>query len=269
MPARIYTTTKKSKSQKKQSIKVRKLKTFFRTNTSYLLGIIVVALFLVAVYIVYRFFFLTDRYRINDIQILGAENFSNPQDLHKLTSEQVSGENLILFDPERLMPTILNNYQSIKSVTFSKDYPSTLNITVQERDPIAILKTNDGSYLVDREGYILGYVSGDFHDLPEILFASELHVGQTIRASLVPLYVSLLSELDKKEYDASSISVDIRGVSFYLEDVFITLGSDKRIGSSIALLDDLLLQFSLEGKSAKKIDLRYDKVIVEFEEANP
>ncbi|MGL5956249.1 MAG: cell division protein FtsQ/DivIB [Brevinema sp.] len=52
----------------------------------------------------------------------------------------------------------LERLELIKQVDIQKDLPYTLTIIIKERQPVAILKTEQTNYTVDKEGYILSLI---------------------------------------------------------------------------------------------------------------
>ncbi len=206
-------------------------------------------------------------FRVSKIEISGTNTFVNETDLENLVHGKVSGKHIASLNTEIVQNLLKDNFLGAKNITVTKKLPNTVVVTVQERVPLAVVKSEKGNdyFMVDEDGYVLGLVNAETTNLPKIAYEGELYVGYFIDKDLIPLYLGLLTNLDSEKIPASSVSVSDRYVSFYIAgptQVFV--GKDKDIMSSIKLLAELVKQLGLEGKDVRKIDLRYDKVIVQY-----
>ena len=147
-----------------------------------------------------------------------------------------------------------------------KDYPSRVVVEITERVPLAVVYSSrsDEHFLVDEEGYVLGIVDEERTNLPKVTYNGTLQVGFFLDEDLVPLYLELLNSLDATNLKASSVSVSERYISFYIDDsVQVLVGRSKDLSNSVKILSELVKQLALEGAEIRRIDLRFDKVIVE------
>lgn len=214
------------------------------------------------------FVFSSTFFVVSEIETVGASTFVSDVDLRNLTEEQVFGNYIFSINTFDLEETLTKTFQGAQSIRVSKIYPRRIKVEVIERTPIAILKNERSSdyYMVDGEGYILGLASDEYLYLPKILYEGELHVGLFVDKSLVPLYSQLINSIEEHNLKVSTISVNSRYIYFFLEsaiDVFIS--TKDNVSQSVEIVSDLFKQLSLEGKDVTKIDLRYDKVIVEYD----
>jgi len=142
----------------------------------------------------------------------------------------------------------LEKHPWIFSSSVRINHPGTLNISVQERVPIAILR---GEYenAIDSEGLILGKMPSSIKScLPNILGFSEKEVGTFIQNSGIKDIIEILGVLKKlKWFSNKCLSINKTTDGFYLlkfrrEDFRVKI-SQKELISQIARLVSVLELF--------------------------
>lgn len=212
------------------------------------------------------FTFFTDFMRISKIKVIGDSKFVNVYDVETLIKNQAIGQNIILFDSNKLSKSLALSFQGAKKFDVKKKLPDTLELYIYERIPMLLIsnKTDSDLYMVDIEGYILGNVREDFVNLPRLIYSGDIKVGYFINRDLVPVFTDIQKAMDENNLQMSSVSFNDRYTHLFLNnDIEVFIGNKKNKSLAISILADLIKQFKIEGKSLKKIDLRYDKVIVE------
>jgi cell division septal protein FtsQ len=215
----------------------------------------------------YLAIFKYEIFNISNTEVTGAQRYVSEIDLKELVKSRAYGKNLITFNTTKLKETLVNDFQGAHEISVVKKYPKTLKIIVNERQPTALVYGRDESllYIVDSEGYVLGQVSPDVSDLPKIYYDGEIAVGYFLDRELMAVYMEVISAVDVEKISASSVSVYSDYLALYVDDAIeVFLGKNKNIESSIKILSGLLTQLKAEGKNAKRIDLRYDKVVVSY-----
>ena len=77
--------------------------------------------------------------------------------------------------------------------------------------------------------------------------------------------MELYQNIEKNNIKASSVSFNSYYMELNLESgIKLLVGTDKSITKSLEYVLNLIRQLNVEGRNIKKIDLRYDKVIVEY-----
>ncbi len=244
-------------------------KTFFRKSSKYLWWLLGLSLLALVLYAFYFFILKSSLFRISQIEVVGATKFVSSTDLQRVAIQNLEGDFIFQLDENSLADVFRHSFLGIKEVSFTKDLPNKVTIQVLERVPLAIVfNPRDAEhFLVDIEGYILGTVSSEYQDLPEVFYNGPLHVGGFIDKDLIPLYLSLITSIDETGLKTSSISIEKRNINFYVNDkTRVFLDKQKSISESIHIIDQLYMRLSLEGKNINRIDLRYDKVVVEYDE---
>lgn len=250
---------------------VNKPRLFLRVLAKHSKKFLLAFLVLSIIYVLYYAFFKANIFRVSRIVFNSSSSFVNEKELSSLIEVNSFGEYIFSVDAARLENISEDAFLGAKSISIVKVYPDTLEVTIEERVPLAIVynpRTDPPEYfMVDIEGYLLGLVDITTTNLPKVEYYEPLQVGYFIDKDLTPLYLSLIGSLDKADLQASSISIDRREIKFYLDDAVETyLSRDKSIEGSVAVLDQLKDQLDLEGDKVNKIDLRYDKVVVQYDE---
>jgi len=213
-------------------------------------------------------------FRVTRVDVLGEGRFVNLEDVRKIAETNVLGKDIIVVNTAGVVEAIAHNYLAAKSVKVTKSYPRTIQVTVTERVPIALLLAKDASllakestsyYFVDAEGFVLGPADKTTTNLPIISYGQKVYVGKFLEENAISYYFELLHALDENSILVSIISAFPKYVQFYTRDsveaLFTVAQSPK---SQAKILARMLESFKTEGKKPRKIDLRFDKVIVEF-----
>jgi cell division septal protein FtsQ len=169
----------------------------------------------------------------------------------------------------KLTSVLRKNFQGAKSITVVKRLPNKLVITVVERTPLAIIYKTDstGDFLIDGDGYVLGPVDSDSLALPRIKYnQGDIVVGSFVNKNIIPVSKQIIDDADAASLKISSISFSPAYTQLYVNDsVEVLIGNDKDKKQAIEVITALVKKLGLEGKKLKKIDLRYDKVIVLYD----
>lgn len=126
------------------------MRDFIKRYRYYLFGSIIFLLSLgLMVYVLY----FTDLFVLKEIRLLKAKKVSK-EEVIKLTGLR-GGERLFTIDLKRLTEK-LKEHPSIEEVIIARRLPSLLEITVKEREGLAILVKENRGYLIDKKGVIIG-----------------------------------------------------------------------------------------------------------------
>lgn len=185
--------------------------------------------------------------------------------LEKKLSTQ-KGKNLLLLDKDKVLAIVKSN-PYVSSATISKRPLHSLVITIKEREPVAILLTNDVSYLIDKDNRILQVKQdNDGYDLP-IISGVELKngekLGDVIDNDGVLLALKLIIEnSDELSQLIQEINVKSRhDVLLYTnQGIEVRFGDEKNATEKLRKLFDIIEQVvlprSLNGE-IEYVDMRY------------
>ncbi len=261
---------KLSKSSKKtKRIRKRKITKVKYLTRKYIPRIVFAIKALVVVFTVGGISYLilfSPFFSIKYINVSGTREFVNPTDIKLIAESNAKGKNILKFDKKSLVEKLESNLLGAKIYHIKKSFPSTLNITVQERTPIAIIYRNaDEYFFVDEDGYVLGYTDPGNQELPKIKYDKDIKIGLFIDKNLVPIYLELTKLFVEEEVRVSSMSFSPKHVHLYLEDgPEVLIGNDKNKSEALKTVAALIKESEVEDKEVRRIDIRYDKVIVLF-----
>ena len=206
-------------------------------------------------------------FEVDFVNVEGTGSFVNTDDVKAIVEKIVIGQSIFPIKEEDIVDLLTKNFLGAKTVVVQKDYPNSIKILIEERVPLAIVHNNsDDNFLIDSEGYVLGLVSDGFSDLPKIQYEGPVIIGTFLEKDMIPVSVQLLKFAEQEELKISSMSFYPNHVKVFVggsAEVFI--GYDKDSEKSLKTVSALIKTSEAEGKMLKKIDLRYDKVIVLYE----
>ena len=205
---------------------------------------------------------------INKIEISGASNYVNYDDLEKISGSNLIGKKYFSVDLNAVSKVLQENFLGAKHITLERGSIGEVKILVEERIPLAILfaKPNNKSYLIDSDGYVLGEVEGNASGLPVVNYSKSVVIGSFVEKDVAPITIEILKLSEKNDLRVSSISYYPKYTSlFVFNGVEVRIANDKNRENSISLISSLLKRTGNDGKKISKIDLRFDKVIVSYE----
>lgn len=234
-------------------------------------GIFLKLLFLLVIVgvIVYLFFKfdVPGYFKISEVTITGTERFVSAEDVKNIVERNTFGKYIFSIEEEKLSEVISRSFLGAKNVFVKKDYPNSLNVFIEERVPVAFIFNNEGEfYLIDSEGFVLGMVTENLQELPRINYEGSVVVGTFLDKEIIPISIEILKFADSEDLKISSMSFTPNYAKLYLNvgpEIF--MGYNKDIDKSLRTIKALLSSSNNNKEVIKKIDLRYDKVIVLYD----
>lgn len=208
-------------------------------------------------------------FNIKKVAIVGTSNFVSAKDIETIAKEKSIDKNIIFYNTAHLEKTLTEVFLAIKSVRAEKKFPSEIVIHIEERKPLVALKYSNGEtyFLSDSQGYILGEVAKESLKNPVAVYsgAIPLKAGVFIDRSLITTYVELIGALSETNISFDRIEMVDDKIKFQVDkNVEVVLARTKSIAESINLLKEVVNKYNNEGLKLKRVDLRFDKVIVEY-----
>jgi cell division septal protein FtsQ len=213
----------------------------------------------------YRGLFKSGKFNIVNVEITGAQKFVSFNDIKTLVDARVLNKNYFTINADDLEKTISANFLGAKTIKVERKFPDTVKVFVEERIPLAVVYTDTDSYLIDGSGFVLGAVQNDVLDLPKIKYEDAIKIGTFLEKDIVPISIEILKESEKEGLKISSMSFTPRYMELYTNNVKVYIGNEKNKKDAIQTLNALIKKISADGKILKKVDLRYDKVIVLYD----
>jgi len=202
---------------------------------------------------------------IKQIIIKGNET---KQTIYGITN--LYNKNLFLLDTNKTQEIIYLNNPNLTEVEIVKQYPNQLQITIHQQAIIAQIKTSIFFLLIDNKQRIVKKSRILVESLPVInyyqnLSSSIIKVGERLESNDIEYAIYFTSLLKDIGYSVNTIDIngtDMLGLNLSSWKLFVSL--DKSKEDQAELLKIIIRNFKVEGKTAKTIDLRFSKPIVEF-----
>lgn len=228
------------------------------------LKILFLLIFLCALGYLFFKFDVLDYFKIAKVSITGTERFVSTEDVKNIVDRNAFGKYIFSVEEQELSEVISKSFLGAKNVYVKKDYPNSLNILIEERVAVAFVFNNKNEfYLIDDDGYVLGMVTDDLQELPRINYEGSVVVGTFLDKDIIPISIEILKFADREDLKISSMSFTPNYAKLYLNtgpEVF--MGYSKDIEKSLRIIKALVSGSKNNEEIIKKIDLRYDKVIV-------
>ena len=217
------------------------------------------------------YLFRAPKFAIGIKEIQGLRHLSEGQVLLKLKEIEEQDRSLFALDLDALRKSV-ELLPWVKAATVRRVWPDRLMIQVTERVPIAFVRIDDSTQMVDEEGVLLeskgeGLPNFDFPVLMglEAGFENELLARNRKR---IELYRRLIRELDDNgaglSHDLSEVHLqDAGSVSIVLNDdtVLVHIGADhfqERFRRYLAMSREIKQKYRL----LESVDLRFENQVV-------
>lgn len=160
----------------------------------------------------YLFLITWDKLEVNKIEIKSTKPELKYSIQNKFEGKRLG--NLLLLDLER-MQKVIKTHTWIKDVHIKKIFPSTVNLEIIERIPLAVIK-KERYYLIDRDGILLQPVDpAEQKELPLITddnafksgFEDKFKLALRCLESLSPEQSELIKIIDLSKYKCVSIKL--------------------------------------------------------------
>lgn len=193
-----------------------------------------------------------------------------------LTDQQViefaqldKGKNIFQIDFDRISSKLMSKPQ-IKGVILKRDFPSTVEILIDEREPLVAIPKGNDYLLVDKKGWILVKERKLTNITYPILRGTEKVevIGNKIDLTK-PLQVSFqyLTGIKKELLDKiTKVQIEKNeNVTLYLDSRTIKFGAPIKINYKIKLLNQIYNNLKKKKKDFNYINLQYyDNPVIKF-----
>lgn len=171
--------------------------------------------------------------------------------------------NMLFFQSAQVIAQLTNENPLIKTIEIRKHFPSTLELVVYKRQPVARLQTQAAIVGIDGEAVVTDML-GDA-TIPSILIDVPLvRMGATIKDEGVKQAVMIVTGSQSflhikkiQSYETVSLRVETQE-----SNIFFPQKGDIR--PILDTLQTLIMGFRIKGTMPKTIDLRFDKPVVQF-----
>lgn len=232
----------------------------FLHKVKFLFFFVLICLFFLAL-----IFFANQFFKIKKIELISDKKFT------LVNENNIFDKNLVFINKDKISEEIVQKNFLVEKADIEISLPSTLKVSVYFYQPLASLITNRGYFDLSSDGRILSKKTDGKPLLPVINYYQKLNnnsfqTGNWIDYKDIKQALFFIEKL--KQINHLPLTIDIKG-----QDMLVfNLDNNKRIIFSVEKdkniqdyqLELIIKQFNIEGKDFKKIDLRFEKPIIQF-----
>ena len=210
-------------------------------------------------------FFINQFFLIKKVQLISDRKFL-------LTNKnELINKNLIFINQDETAKKIILENPLLRQVVVNKVWPVTLKIPIYFYEPMAALIINQGFFNLSADGRILSKIKDSQQTLPSINYYQKLdsnsfQTGDWINYKDIQQTLFFIDRL--RQINLVPLTIDIKGQDMLVfnlnDDKKIIFSNKKKKELQDYQLELIVRQFKIEGKEFKKIDLRFEKPIIEF-----
>lgn len=231
---------------------------------------------LIVVLLGINFLLSSDYFEIKNINIKGDMNFA--EKVKELTKAELGknrfllfkNNNFFLFDGSKLKSLAEDEVKEIKSLGISRNFPSSIEISIKEKKAKLGWETEGKRFLIDDEGYILKEAEA-FDGLLIVKDISNLPVSLDKKV-VYPSFINFVENLSNKlgELNITSEYIEVKETTFIIniatkEGFRLVFDTTKGLNDQIAKLEETLKQVGEQKNNLEYIDLTVkNKAIYKF-----
>ena len=210
-------------------------------------------------------FFINQFFLIKKIQLISDREFL------LANKDELINKNLIFVNQDKIAKKIILENSLLKKVVVDKVWPVTLKVIVYFYEPMAALIVNKGFFNLSADGRILAKIKDGQPSLPIINYYQKLNSnsfasGDWIDYKDIQQTLFFIDRLG--QINLAPLTIDIKGQDMLVfnlkDDKKIIFSNKKEKKLQDYQLEFIIRQFKIEGKEFKKIDLRFNKPIIQF-----
>ena len=219
-------------------------------------------IFLVVSAAVLSFFVYVPLFTLSEIKLVGAK-YLTQEDILKV-GDIYMGEQMFKLETD-VVQSRLSKDLRIEEVSVRRKLPHTLEVTIKERRPLAMVSCDYGYLDLDRNGVIIdSYKSLKTMQIPMITGAAvrDLYIGDELDDEIVKKILDFLQRLDEETLNRLSeiaiVEEDyIVMYSATARPVQIRLGKLERLDEKARLTEDFLRDLETNPHPVEYVDFNY------------
>lgn len=182
---------------------------------------------------------------------------------------RLKGKSFLTFKKQELEKKLKNADPAILNVKISIILPNKLEVVIQKRKPVAILKyENSGkAVLVDGDGFVFAFTEPEDEWFPVVTidYKTKLQIGEKLNNPSLISAIELIKVLQEQYLPFNKIQVSQEDILVELNDQTDAIFSQEgNLEKQVTSLQQILSQATIHTKP-KRIDVRQKKPVVTFE----
>lgn len=158
---------------------------------------------------------------------------------------------------------LLGKYPSLLKLEIRKQFPRGVKVYYQERKQAAVVKAKNGEFVLDSSGLIFaqnqsGITAPLFEDLEK-----EWQIKDKMNSQKITFALQVVSQFENLELrPVNFVFLGENDLSVKTDSSEIVFSSLKEIDLQIMTLQTIYKNAKIEGRTYKKIDLRFDRPVI-------
>ena len=171
------------------------------------------------------------------------------------------GQNLLVFNESLVTKDVLKNFQ-VASLNFTKEYPSSIQVTVNLRVPFIIWEGANGKFLVDKNG--VAFKKATDESLPVVTEPDKtLNIGSSLSTQTTQKIDQLVESLSSGAISTILLSANTAALQLTFGPIVI-FSLEGNILSQSEALQVILQKAKIDGKLPRTVDLEYPNPVVTY-----
>lgn len=211
----------------------------------------------------------SDFWRVRNIVCQAVEE-DCPSQIWQTAVDLTFNKNIIFLPTQKISEEILRKNPILKEIKIKKKLPAKLILEIKKRQALVVLSSEPSGedfYVIDEEGVVLAKEKKT--DLPLIFFSpiGKWEIGQRVEEEKIQQTVDILTKLRLNLFKPKSAKIiSPYSLEVWLNEGFLVVFSLKKEGENqVGSLQTIFSRSKIEGRVIKKIDLRFDKPVVNYE----
>jgi hypothetical protein len=206
--------------------------------------------------------YLTKNYRLSKVIVLPSST--------KIDLAYLNNQNLLLVNSGWLQKTIQQQNPQVKSLTITKQWPSSLIIRLTLEQSLAQLNNRTEYLILNEEGKILNRQAKKNRHLPEIKYYQHLRSfetspGEKLRPTDILYALELIKKQKQIPLDFNEISItNIHELEAKLADqpYKLIFSSKKSIAKIIFIMQNINKTLQVKGLKPRMVNIRFSKPVL-------
>lgn len=215
------------------------------------------------------FLLIYNQLRVKIIKIEGI-----PKETVLYGLENIKNASLLMLSTDSVAERMRKSNPFISRIQVAKIFPQTLALTISPDGPIAYFESDFGFFALSQEGKVLSKLkeTPSSLNLPIIHYFEKLHFasyqpGDLLNYKDIAMAMKILKKMMEMGMKINTIDIDgVDMIGFSLKGKTIVFSSGKGVEEQMYQLEQIVHQFKIQGTDFKKLDLRFNRPILELVE---
>lgn len=168
-------------------------------------------------------------------------------------------------DTHAMEEEIQTEFPAVSKAEVHIEFPDRLTVGVLPRVAVCQLVTPDGTFLVDRTGFVFGQIAKPAEFLPTLQIDSKPEVGKAISAAGLRLGLAFVTGLRSSSPSLTAVVIHDGRLDVSLSGPpRIIISEDRSPDLAVEQLQAMLLTFARQQKYPIEVDMRFERPVLRY-----